>query len=286
MPTSSPSSGTSLRELECGGDDLDRGLRGEDDAAAEERVARVEGELDGRDDAEQSAAAAQRPDEVGVVGVGDAAELARGIDELDRDDRTRRQAVSAAEHRLTAVQGEADDVHLGIRPREGDPAGAVEALERATPVDAGPDAEQRRLDVDDDLVEPRRTDEDHPGEVAEGAVAVRLGRDAVATVARGTQDRLHVGDVGRRGDRDGALVDGEVPRHASRVVVGVVCEHERALQFGTESVEHGAVCRVGHRHPFRSVAYGSAHRRRREEAPWSARLRPRSSCRRRAKLAW
>ena len=193
-------------------DDLDRGLRREREAAAEQRVARIQGELDRGDDAEQSAAAAQRPDEVGVVGVGDAAELARGIDEFDRDDRARREAVAAAEHRLPAVQGEPDDVHLGVRPGEGDAAGAVEALERATPVDAGADAEQRTLDVDDDLVEPRRADEDHPGEVAVGAVAVGLGRDAVAAVARGAQDRLHVGDVGRRGDRGGALVDGEVPR--------------------------------------------------------------------------
>jgi hypothetical protein len=78
----------------------------------------VEGDLHRGDDAEVAAAAAQRPEQRGVVLGVDAAELAVGGDDLDRQDAVGGQAVLAREPADAATEAVADDADVGRRAGE------------------------------------------------------------------------------------------------------------------------------------------------------------------------
>ena len=93
---------------------------------------RVEPELDGGDDAEVAAAAAQRPEQ-GRLGVGVGAhQLAVGGDHLDRGDAVGGDAVGAAEPAEPAAERVADHAHVGRRARPVRP-GRAPARARSRP---------------------------------------------------------------------------------------------------------------------------------------------------------
>jgi hypothetical protein len=80
-----------------------------------DRRVRVQLDLDGGHDAVVAAAAAQRPEQVGVVVVGGADERAVGGHELDRADAVGGEAVLAGEPREAAAEHVADDADVGAR---------------------------------------------------------------------------------------------------------------------------------------------------------------------------
>ena len=169
-------------------------LPGPDQPAGEDLLEREELELDRRDDAEVAAAAAQGEEEVALVGVIDAVELAVGRDDLDRRDRVRRQAVLAGEPAHAAAERVADDADVGRRAVQGDEAVLGRGADDLLPEHARADARLARLGVDLDAAELVRADQDGVGEVAERADAVTgaLGGDAQAVGGREAHRRLHV----------------------------------------------------------------------------------------------
>ena len=172
---------------------------------------RVEAELERGDDAEVAAAAAQRPEQLGVVvGVG-ADELAVGGDELDRGQAVGLQAVAAGEPAHAAAERVAGDADVG--------RGAVQR-----------DQAVRGGGVDDVLPQRRRRRRGRSGasasistppmpevltqhraaQVAEraGVVAGRLAPRRAGPRARArAHDLGDLARVGRVGDGGGALVD-------------------------------------------------------------------------------
>ena len=92
--------------------DLARALEREEQDAGVDLVDRVQLELDRRHDAEVAAAAAERPEELGLVLGVDAAQLAVGGHELDRGDAVRGEAVLARVPADAAAERVADDAHV------------------------------------------------------------------------------------------------------------------------------------------------------------------------------
>ena len=76
---------------------IDLGRRRQDEHPADDAGELVEPELEARHDAEVAAAAADRPEQVGLVLGVDAAQLAVGRDDLGREQVVDRQAVLAHE---------------------------------------------------------------------------------------------------------------------------------------------------------------------------------------------
>ena len=74
---------------------------------------RDEPELDCGDDPEAAAAAAQRPEEIGLLFTVGADESSVGGHELDRVDVARGESVLAAEPAEAAAEGVADDADVG-----------------------------------------------------------------------------------------------------------------------------------------------------------------------------
>ena len=100
-------------------EDLGRALEGEEEDAGVDLGNRVEGELDGGDDAEAPAAAADRPEEIGlVVPVGAYAGGRPRSRSLDGDDAVRGQAVTAGEPAETAAKCVTDDADVVRGARE------------------------------------------------------------------------------------------------------------------------------------------------------------------------
>ena len=126
-----------------------------DHPAGEGLLEREELELDRRDDAEVAAAAAQREEEVALVRVVDAVELAVGRDDLDRRDRVRREAVLAGQPAHAAAERVAGDADVGRGAVQGDEAVLGRRVDDVLPDGAGADAGLTGLGVDLDVAQLR-----------------------------------------------------------------------------------------------------------------------------------
>jgi hypothetical protein len=214
--------------------------------------ARSPSQLERGHDREAAAAAANRPEELGVgLGV-DAADRALGVDDLGGEDRVRRETVLACEPAETAAERVAEHADVVGRACERSEAVRGSRVGDLLPDDAGLDACAAVVRVDVDAAHACRPQEDRAREVADrsGGVAGPLWGDAQALGAR-CPDR--VGDIGCRLGRDDghrALVGGEVPRGAGLVPAVVAGTVEVAVEMFGEGVERGG-CRVaeqvGHR---------------------------------------
>ena len=175
---------------------------------------REQPQLQGGDDAEAAAAAAQRPEQVGLVLAVRAAELAVGGHHLDRPHVAGRQAVLAAQEAHAAAQGVPGDADIPGRARKRGQPVPGRGLHDAEPHRARLHARGPRQRIDLDAVHPVGLEQDGVRQRPErhGVVPGALGRDPLAVV-RG--ERGGSRDVVRRFGkyhRGRVLVGGEVER--------------------------------------------------------------------------
>ena len=206
------------------------------DADAHHRAEVVGPEGEPGDDAEVAAAAAQRPEQLGVrVGV-DLDHLAGGQDELQRDEVVAGQAVLAGEPADAAAEREAGHAGLGHDPGRDD-----QLVRRGRGVDvaepaAAADVHQLALGVDGDVAQPGQVD---------GQAAVRhglAGHVVAAAADRGREPVLaghadrghHVLGAGAAQDQAGPPVGHGVPELAGLLVLGVVGADDVALERAGE----------------------------------------------------
>ena len=191
----------------------------------------AEGELG--DDAEVAAAAADRPEEVGVLVGAGGDDLARGRDDLGRHQVVDRQPV-LAHHEADAAAGRqpAEADRVGVAGGERQAVGVRRAGEVAGGR-AGLDAGDPRLGIDADRVHPRQVDHegvvDH-AEVGE-AVAAAAHREGQVVVAGEGDGRRDIVGVRRAHDRQRAAVDDDRDHPAGGVVVGMVLQNQVATQL-------------------------------------------------------
>ena len=209
---------------------LGRALPGEEEDARVDLRDLVELHLDRRHDAEVAAAAPKRPEELGIVLVVDAAQLAVGRHELDRDDAVRREAELARVPADAAAERVAGDADVGRRAVERGEAELGGARDDLLPLRAGPDAGDAALDVDLDAAQLVGLEQDRVLHRPErlGVVARPLRGDLEAVVPRVLDDRDDVALVLRDGDERRLLHEAEVES---------LC---RGLPAGTARLDHGA----------------------------------------------
>ena len=198
---------------------LARALVREEQNAGVDLADRVQVELERGHDAEVAAAAAQRPEELGLVRGIDAAQLAVGGDELDRRDAVRGEAVLAAVPAEAAAERVADDADVrGGAVQRGD-AEVGRARHDLLPLGAGAHAGGEALGVELDALELVGPQQDGVAEIAERrrVVAGALRGDLEAGLGRVAHDGGDVVGVQRRRDHGGALVDGGVEGLAREV---------------------------------------------------------------------
>ena len=200
----------------------------------EDLVVREQRELHRGHDAEVPAAAAQRPEQVGVDVGGRADELRVRRDQLDRGHGVGGEPVAAGEPAQAAAERVADDADVGRGAREREQPVRGRRLGDLEPQRAGLDAGGPRLDVDLDAAHPLGGEQDRPLQRAERGrvVAGALRGDLQAGADRVLEHGLDVGGVGREGDERGPLVDGQVPGAAREVPLGVVGRDDVAGEGG------------------------------------------------------
>ena len=225
---------------------LGRALDREEHGAGVQLVDGIDLELDRGHDAEVAAAAAQRPEQVGVVlGVG-AHEAAVGGDDLERGDGVGLQAELARQPADAAAERVPGDPDVRRRAVQRGEAVRREPPDDALPLGAGADAHALGAGVDSDLLEPADVQQQRVLEVAERALVVagRLRGDTqphLAGVGDRRDDTLVVG--GQR-DRGRVLVEQEIEGGAGFIPAGVAGEQES--QRG-ERGEHAAMVRIAAR---------------------------------------
>jgi hypothetical protein len=143
-----------------------RALPGEEERARIHVRERVEPELDRGDDAEAAAAAAERPEELRLVFLVDAAQPPVGRDQLDRDDAVRREAELPPIPAQAAAQRVADHRHVRRRAVEGGEAELGRLRNDVGPARGRADAGDFSGGVDGDSLEGVRLQEDRVVECA------------------------------------------------------------------------------------------------------------------------
>ena len=205
------------------------------------RLDRVEPELQRGDHAEVAAAAADRPEQLGLgVRVGPD-QPAVGGDDLDRGDAVGGQAELAGVPADAAAERVADDADVGRGAVQGGEPVRRDGLDDVDPQRAGTDPGGARGRVDRHLAHRGGADQHGVAQVAErtGVVTGALRGDP-QTGGRGGADHLDdlVG-VGRVGHRRRVLRDGDVPRHPSGVVPGVAGQVDGAAAEQAQTLGGG-----------------------------------------------
>ena len=199
-------------------------------AGEHERADAVRAELEPRHDREVPAAAAQRPEQVGMLVGARAHLLAVGEDDVGRAQRVDREAVPAHEPAEAAAEGEPADAGVRDLPcRDREPVhlrGRVELREQRTAADA----HERPGGIDVDGVERAQVEAQRA--VAHGAPGDRVAAAADRAGHAGGARRAHRGGdvvrVGRLRDGGRAAVDRAVPAGAGAVVAGVARLDDRS----------------------------------------------------------
>ena len=216
-----------------------------------DRSHRVKPVLERGHDPEVPAAAADSPEEVGVLIPARGEELALRRHQVDREEVVDRRAVLSHEPADAAAKGEARDAGVGDDPAHRRQAVKLRLAVELAPEHAGLGPGGARRRVDPDPLHRRKVDH-------EAAVAERMTTDAVAagahrhkqvTLAREANRRDDVGDSGAASDEGGAAVDRTVPDRARGVVAFVVGIDHRAADRVAQTLEVGGrrrqCCRLG-----------------------------------------
>ena len=217
--------------------------RPEDRPGEDDRADVVQAEFELGDDAEIAAAAAQAPEQVGVLGLARLHELAVGRHQVDRQEVVDRHAVLALEPSDAAAEREAGDARVGDDAAGGrEPEGLRLAIE-LTPENARLYSRRARLRVGSDPSHLAQIDH-------QPAVAGRQAGEAVAAAADG--DRKvgplrephrgdHVGDAAAAGDQRRPAIDRAVPDLAVLVVARVLRRDELAAERCFQLAQRGLV---------------------------------------------
>jgi hypothetical protein len=203
--------------------------------------------VQGGDDGVAAPAAAQCPEEVGVVLGVDGARLALGGDQLDRPDAVAGEAIAATEPAQPAPERVADDADIGRGAGQRAHAVLARRFGKLQGKHAGLDPCRASVGVDLDAAHALGLEQDRPVERGQrrGAVAGALGGD-LEVVAGGEADGG--GDVlGALGDDDGnrLLVGGQVPGESRLIPVGVVGGGDPAGDSQPGEVGHLGLLGVG-----------------------------------------
>ena len=193
----------------------------------------VQLEAQPRDDAEVAAAAADRPEQVGVpLGV-DLQHPAVGGHDLGRQQLVDGHAVLADEEADPAAERDAADAdRAGVAEAGGEPvlAGGGRVLAGGEAA-AGPGGAARKVEVEPAQAAQVEHDAAVAGGVAGGAVAAAADGQLGAAVAGERDDAGHVGRVGGAGDQRGASIDVAEEDGARGVVARVLRREDRPLDF-------------------------------------------------------
>ena len=184
----------------------------------------MEAELERGDHAEVTAAASQRPEQVGVLILGRAQQLAVGRHDVDGEEVVDREAVLAHQPTDATAEGEPGDAGVAH-----DSAGGGQTVRLRLVIDVAPQRTTLHPGPAVGGIDPhgphRREVDDDPVIANGGArhvVASAPYGDLQIVVAGETHGRDHVGGPDASGDQARAPVDGTVPHCTGDVVVGVV----------------------------------------------------------------
>ena len=178
---------------------------GEQDRSAEEDHAdRIEPVLEAGDDAEVPAAAPNRPEQVGVLGLAGDPQAPVGGHDLDRDACIDRQAVLADEPADPATEGQPGDAdRAGVAERRGQAmrCGRLGELDRG---ETGLCPGNPRIWVDVQATHVGEIEDDAAvdGAMAGEAVAAAADRELELVVAREKHGPRHIARVGCADDRE------------------------------------------------------------------------------------
>ena len=222
-----------------------------EDRAGVDRADRMRLEQEARHDAEVAAAAAQRPEEVGVLALAGRDEAAIGQDDVGLEQVVDRQAVLAREVPGAAAEGEARDAG-GRDDAEGHGqaervGGVVDVARRAAGID--PHGAARRIDAH--ALHQREVDHQAVVAAAEARaiVAAAPDGDEQALVAAEVHRGDDVGDVHAARDQARPLVDHAVVQRTGGVVVGVAWTDDSSakalLKGGHDLISHSSLSFMG-----------------------------------------
>jgi hypothetical protein len=193
-------------------------------------------ERERHDDADVAAAAAQRPEQVGLLGLARAHEPAVGEHHVGRDQVVDRQAASAGEVAESPAEGDAADAGRGddaARQREAERMGRVVDVAEQRAAEHARDLRHR---VDDHAAHAREVDDEPVVDAAQAraVVSAAADRQRQALAARVPDGGDHVGRVGTAGDQRRPAIDHRVVERATLVVVGVAWRGEGAAHGGLQ----------------------------------------------------
>ena len=177
--------------------------------------------------AEVSAAAANGPEQVGLLVLARAQDLAFGGDELDRDEIVEREAILAHQPAQPAAEGEPGDARAGNHAARDRQAVQLRLAIELAPGDAALRPHRSVLGIDVNALHRRQVDH-HPaidGRASGHVVAAAANRHLEAKLAREIDGIDHVGHAAASGDQRRPLVDQSVV-DLPRVLVA----HVRGLQ--------------------------------------------------------
>ena len=224
--------------------------------ATEDLAGRVELELEPRDDTEVAAAAADRPEQVGmrVRARGDLPAVGRH--DLDRLEGVDRQAVLADQPADPAAEGEPGDADRpGVAERGGQTVGRRgDRVFLGRQTGLGP--RDPALGIDVEALHGAEVEHDPAvvGAVAGEAVAAAADRQGQPRLACQVDRAGDVGRVGRANDERRTLVGPGAVHLPRQVVLGAAGEHDRAAQTGLEGVEVERVVVAGGAEGFHASA--------------------------------
>jgi hypothetical protein len=192
----------------------------------------VQPELEGGDDAEVAAAAADRPEQVGVLPLAGPHALAVGQHQLGGEQVVDGEAAAAGQVAQAAAKGEAADAGGGDDPARGGQAELAGGPVHLPPGGAAADPDRSALRVDLDVVQRRQVEHDPVVAGAEAGAVVPAAPDGQRQpVPAGEADHLgHGAGVGALGDHRRPLVDHRVVDGAGGVVAGVAPEGQAAVE--------------------------------------------------------
>ena len=217
----------------------------EDGAGGHGRADRVQVELEGGDDAEVAASAAQAPEEVGVLRRARGEDLAVGGDHLGRAQVVAGQAVLAHQPADPAAQREAGDAGGRDQAPGGGEAvllGRGVELPQVSAALGGGGAALAST-VMPFIGERSMTMPLVAGREAGNAVAAAAHGDVEPLAAREADRVAHVGSIGAAGDHRRAGVMGAVPDRTSLVVGAVAGPDQLSVQPVLELLQR---CRSKH----------------------------------------
>ncbi len=215
----------------------------------DERPDLVQSVLERDRDAEVAGAAAESPEELGVLVLGRGDEPPVGRDQVDREEAVDRQAVPAREPADAAAEGETRDTGVGdLAARDGEPVRLRLPIEIA-PEGACLHARHLRPGIDPDALHPREVEHDAAvdGRVAGRRVAAPANRQLRSGLPRMLHDRDHVDGSLHPGDRSRAAVEHAVPDAPRLVVRRIARPDELSVQTPRQDLEALPVLDRGHR---------------------------------------